>query len=178
MKGISAALGFLCVAFSAPAGAEVAIKRIEWHVLSEDAKHKAIYKPAQEWAQEPIRIVTRKPRAVITLVNKGPRLAEGILFRFAVSAKLVRIDRPDDTGVWTVPFWVDDHRVAWLKANETTDVNVDNLLLMTHFKKLFRAGFWPKAIRISAMVELRPGDSVPAPEEKDLAVVWTGEKKK
>jgi hypothetical protein len=172
---IASGSALLLALAAAAVRADVVVTGVDWVV--QPGGRGTAYQPAKEWKQAPASTLALKPRVVVTLENKGNTTEEAIVFSYAVSAKLVDIHTPDAEGVWTVPFLTEDHRIPWLRAGKNLDVRVDSLLLATYLRKVYRAGFWPKAIRIQVMPEARPGDAIQPPVEKELAVEWAAEKK-
>lgn len=141
---------------------EVILKEIRWELAQNGTRpgRPRKFDPIERWSQPPTARLARKPRAVITLANRGPKAAEGVLVRYAVSARLMRTDRSSPEGVWAVPFHVEERRVPRVKANELRRVPIDSLLLATHLKRMHLAGLWPDALKIQVMVDPRPGDTL------------------
>jgi len=155
-------LPLLGLALLAPAraSAEVILRDIRWHLSPRVKGESRKYLPIDRWEQAPAKKLAGKPRAVLTVVNRGPKPADGVLLRYAVSARLVRVGEADKPGVWTVPFWVEDRRIMRLKPNEAKDVPIDNLTLDIFLRKMLLAGYWPDMLRIQAIVEPKAGETL------------------
>lgn len=163
----------LLLLMAGPTRAEVVLKEVRWHVTSAGRGRKTVYAETDRWVQPPTAKLTSKPRAVATLVNRGPRPAEGVLLRYAVSARLVPISATQlAEGAWTIPFWVEERRVPWLKANQNKAVSINSMLLLTYLKRMYRAGYWPSAVRIQVMIEPRAGEALQPSVEQQLSVEW------
>lgn len=155
------------------ASSEVVLQNIHWHLLRKEQGKKDVYQEIDRWTQPPAAQIKNKPRAVISLLNRGPNRTQGVVFNYAISARVVEKDsKNEEAGTWTVPFWTEDRRIAWLKANQIKEVSVDNMLLATYLKRLYRAGFWPNAIKIDVMLEPRAGEKINPPIEKILPIIW------
>lgn len=134
------------------------------------------FKAADEWDQPPAGKVFIMPRVIITLVNHDAAPAEGVILRYSIKARVVNIKTPKEKGTWVVPIWVDRRRVPFLKPNQILDVPIDptgEVRLAISMKEMFRAGFWPNALSVQAMVEPRQGEDIAQKiSEKTLPVVW------
>ena len=140
-----------------PAAAEVILKDIQWRVAERRGQRK-VYRALERWEQAPSPTLKAKPRAVITLANRGPKPAEGVLLSYAVSARLAKVGSGGE-GVWAVPFWTEERRVMRLKPNEIREVPIDSLRLATYLRRSYRFGVWPDAIKLHVMIE--PSDGEP-----------------
>jgi len=169
-------LAGIFLALSGSAWGEVALKQARWFVVQNGKARRGGYRPAERWVQPPAARLSSKPRAVVTVVNRGPKPEEGVLLRYAISARLFRAGETGvGEGLWTVPFWVEERRVPRLKANEVKDIPIDSMLLITFLKRTFRAGFWLNALKIQVMVEPRIGDKLPERILEEVLPVDRGE---
>jgi len=154
-------VALLCAALTVGAGAasaELGVKEVQWQIPAPAKGGRKTFQSLEKWVQAPTARPGVKPRALVTLVNRGPKPAEGLVLCYAVAARLVKIGEPQKEGVWTVPFWREERRVPWVNANQTKDVPLDQMVLDIFLKRTFRAGYWPDALRIQVMVEPREGN--------------------
>jgi len=97
-------------------------------------------------------------RAVATLENKSAKNSGGIVVRVVVSARLIKTDASEQPGVWDLPFWLDERRVAQLKAGAKKDAPIPNIDLQKYLKHLYKTGYWVDALKIQLAVEPRAGE--------------------
>lgn len=158
--------------------AEVSLKEIHWGFWrgTKDRHAPQYLQEPDRWIQPPAGKVLTMPRVVVTLVNRGPAPAEGVVLRYAISARIVSIKTPGGRGTWGVPIWVDRRRVPFLKPNQSLDIQLDptgEMRLATSMKEMFRAGFWPDALNIQVMVEPRLGEDIAhKTSDRTLPVAW------
>jgi len=113
---------------------------------------------------------TNALRIVARLVNNGPLPVDAIVLRSAFSMRLTRPDKPGYQGVWVVPFWTDERRVAKIAANSFSDVVITNIDIMPVLKRLKDTNFWPDAIKVQLMSEPRQEDENPIVLEAEIKV--------
>ena len=157
---LRAALLLPLLVLSAPRGAaaEVLLKSIVWHTASTAKGDSRAYTPVERWVLPPGPRLPAKARALVTIVNRGPKAAEAVVLRYAVTARLVKLGEEGKEGVWTVPFWLEERRVSRVKPNQAKDVPIDHMLLEMFLKKAYRAGYWIDGLKIHVMVEPRAGE--------------------
>lgn len=97
-------------------------------------------------------------RAMAVLENKSAKNSDGIVVRVAVTARLVKVSAPEQPGVWDLPFWIDERRVAELKAGAKKEAAIPNIDLQKYLKRLQKTGFWIDALKIQLAVEPRAGE--------------------
>jgi len=116
--------------------------------------------------------LTGRLRAVAVLENKSSKSSGGIVLRVAVSARIVKTGAEAASGVWSVPFWLDERRVAELKTGGKKNVVIPNIELQNYLKRFSNTGFWVDALKIQLAVEPRAGEDLPSPiSEAALTVV-------
>ena len=160
MRRIVAALIGLALCMPSLVSAELVLRSVAWQLPAPSGAQPRGYRPIERWIQPPIARVPSKPRVVVTVANRGPKAAEGAVLRFVVTARQAKIGATSGEGVWTVPFYLSERRVARVKANETKEVPINDPFLDVFLKKTFRAGYWPDALRIQVMVEPRNGEGL------------------
>ncbi|HOX21946.1 MAG TPA: hypothetical protein PLL10_00665 [Elusimicrobiales bacterium] len=97
-------------------------------------------------------------RAMVSLENKTGKDSGGIVLRVAVSARLIRAASPEQPGVWDLPFWIDERRVAELKAGAKKEAPIPNIDLQKYLKRMQKTGYWIDALKIQLAVEPRAGE--------------------
>ena len=157
-------LPLLAFAFlaAAPASAELVIRDVTWQLApgrAEAGKPRG-FKPIERWVQPPTARLSAKPRALITVANRGPNAVDGMVLRYALSARLVKTTGPVAAGVWAVPFYLNERRVPRVGPNQVKEIPLNDLVLDVFLKKSYRAGYWPDALKIQVMVEPRAGEGL------------------
>ena len=97
---------------------------------------------------------------MVTVENRGPSAVDGMVLRYALSARLVKAGTEGQPGVWTVPFYLNERRVPRVRAGQVKEIPLNDLVLDVFLKKVYRAGYWPDALRIEVMVEPRAGEGL------------------
>ncbi|MBI4425400.1 MAG: hypothetical protein HY554_16845 [Elusimicrobia bacterium] len=149
----------LLAGLAGPACAEVVLRAVSWQLVSGAGSKPRGFKPIERWIQPPSGRLGAKPRALVTVVNRGPKPAEGVVLRYAVSARMTRVGSASE-GVWTVPFFLNERRVPRVGPNQVKEVPLNDLVLAVFLKKSFRSGYWPDAFKIQVMVEPRAGEEL------------------
>lgn len=155
------ALGLLVLASAAsPASAELVLRGISWQAPTPPGAKARGFTAIERWIQPAAAKLLRRPRAVITVANRGPKAAEGVVLRYAVTARMSKVGEEGKEGTWTVPFFLASVRVPRVGANQTKEVPLKDLVLDVFLKKSFRSGYWPDALKIQVMVEPRNGEGL------------------
>ena len=155
MRGALAVLGALVLC--SPARAEIRLAGIGWQRLVKHQGRSAGFEtlPAVSLSGS---TDSRRLRAKLTLLNGGPKSAEGILLRYCFAARLVpREGRA--AGVWAVPFMIEEKRVPKLGPNQSQEVALEPSLWGMYLRRLARTGFWPDRLRLQVMLEPRAGET-------------------
>ena len=160
MRRILRALWVLALVSPLPASAELVLRSVSWQLPSAKGASRRGYQPIERWIQPPSAKVVSRPRVMVTVVNRGPKPAEGAVLRYAIAARQFKIGQTGGEGTWTVPFYLAERRVARVGANEVKEVPINDLVIDVFLKKAFRAGYWPDALRIQVMVEPRSGEGL------------------
>jgi len=164
-KRIIAAAVLLCAPCLSPASsAEVILKEIRWQVTPSTLSRKPTWHDAAGWLQPPGSRLERQPRILVALLNRSAGPDEAVLLRYAVSARLVRIQ--DDgaaaaEGTWVIPFILEERRVPKIRGNDVLLVPIyfNRAVFSAYILRMRRAGFWPDTLRLQVMVEPRPGEN-------------------
>lgn len=174
LKMFVVAAGVWALGGKASVSAEVVLRGVRWYVVDSTERGRGQRTEVSSWKEPPGLEVRAKPQAVLVVANRGPKAEEGVLLRYAVSGRVVRIADAGSEGVWTVPFWVEEKRIPVLKSNQTKEIWIEELSLRMrrHLRRLYRAGFWLKAIKIQIVAEPRQKQSFDAQRilEQELPV--------
>lgn len=156
MKRVLSVLAFAALA-AASAGAEILLDGVSWQKGKADGVRQVIWEDAGKVIDGPPKLDTRL-RARLTLKNRGPKAAEGILVRYSMTARIMPAEGGKTEGSWAIPFVVDEKRVPKVGPNKTQDVYLTTSpALELYFNKLSRAGWWPDRVKLQVMIEPHPG---------------------
>jgi hypothetical protein len=151
---------FVAAAFAAAttgaASAEVALESVHWQVGHVEAGRVAFWQDIKSLPAAP------KPadrmRARLVLKNDGPRVEEGLLLRYSLTARVLSADGAAADGAWAVPFIVDERRVPKVGAEKAIDVPIDaGAAVDLYLRRVARAGWRPDRIKIQVMLEPHRG---------------------
>lgn len=174
MKGcfFGAARAAILVAAAAPLHAEVSLESAGWQAAKVERSRVARFSDAASVTIFDERLESRL-RGKAVLKNRGPKAAEGLLLRYAVTARLVKAaPTREAAGVWAVPFTIDERRVAKIAPNNVLEVPLSLLPgLELYVKRLARHGFRPDRLRLQVMIEPRDGAELPQMAESLLEVL-------
>jgi hypothetical protein len=156
------ALGAAVAAFLASASTawpDIVIQDIRWQLAPASNGRKAGFRDAAGWFAPPDSKPAARPRVLATLANRSRDAEEAVLLRFAVSARLARVEGGE--GTWGVPFILDDRRIPKVNGSavHSVPIPINRAVLDGFLKRMRRSGFWPDALRVEVMVEPRPGDA-------------------
>ena len=170
MKRAVSALILAFAAFTAAgARAELFLESVSWQRARVEPGRAAIWEDTTHMADGPPRLDSRL-RARVSLKNRGPKAAEGILLRYSMTGRVVPAEGAGE-GAWGVPFKVDEQRVPKVGPNQTQDVFLTTSPpLELYMSKLARAGWWPDRVKLQVMVEPHRGASPVKPLESVLEV--------
>jgi hypothetical protein len=156
MKAVLAGcLSFLAVA----AYAGVSVKDIKWQAANPVASGKAVFLDVPSLSLADIAKSGGKVRLVVHLVNTGAAKDGGRVLRCAFSMRLAK-EGSAEPGVWTVPFSIDERRIAMVSPGEPVEVTVSHTGLQNYLKRMAGTGFRPDRLRASVMLEPRRGDTL------------------
>lgn len=138
---------------AAGARAELLLEGVSWQRGRVEKARVASWADAGRLIDAPPRLETRV-RARLTLKNRGPVAAEGILLRYSMTARVAPIAGEQLDGVWGIPFMVGEKRVPKVGPNMTQDVFLTTSpALELYLAKLGRAGWWPDRVKLQVMIE-------------------------
>lgn len=136
-----------------PARAELMLQEVSWEAAAPVKGKPSLFIAVETFKTQPSEPKRSKLRAKLTLKNRGPKAVEGILLRYALTARLAQADSSSE-GTWAVPFTVEEKRVPRIGANQILDVALGpSPMIDLYLKKLGRTGFWPDELKIQVMIE-------------------------
>lgn len=138
---------------AAGARAELFLDGVSWQRGRVEKARVAAWDDADKLVDGPPKLETRM-RARVTLKNRGPKAAEGILLRYSMTARVAPAAGGRAEGSWAIPFWVDEKRVPKMGPNKTLDVYLTTSpALELYLAKLARVGWWADRMKIQVMIE-------------------------
>ncbi|PIR19328.1 MAG: hypothetical protein COV48_02640 [Elusimicrobia bacterium CG11_big_fil_rev_8_21_14_0_20_64_6] len=162
MKRLSLSVLAFAAFTAASARAELSLVNVSWQRAQVAGARVVSWEDAEKLTDGPPKINTRL-RARLTLKNRGPVAAEGILLRYSLTGRVSPVAEDKAEGVWGIPFSVDEKRVPKVGPNKRLDVYLTTSpALELYLAKLGRAGWWPDRLKIQVMIEPHRG-AVPSP---------------
>ncbi len=156
LKRVLSVLAFAAFA-AAGARAELFLESVSWQRGRVEKGRVASWDDATRLVDAPPKLETRL-RARLTLKNRGPKAAEGVLLRYSMIGRLLPLAGEAPEGAWGVPFLVDEKRVPKVGPNKTLDVFLTTSpALELYLAKLSRAGWWADRVKLQVMIEPHPG---------------------
>ena len=141
----------------ASARADILLDSVSWQMGKANGVHPVTWEDTSKLVDGPPRLDARL-RARLTLKNRGPKAAEGILLRYSMTARIQPASGDKPEGVWAIPFMVDEKRVPKVGPNNLLEVFLTTSpSLELYLNKLSRAGWWPDRVKIQVMVEPHRG---------------------
>ena len=140
-----------------PAGAEINLQKIGWQLqkrvrgVAPKAKAEEVSSARLEGAKLPGKLEAR-----ITLLNRGPKPAEGILLKYSVAARIAPRGKRE-AGAWAVPYMIGERRVPRVGANQLKHVPLDLGILSSYLLGVQRTGFAADSLKVQVMLEPHPG---------------------
>lgn len=157
MKRAASALILAFVGIAAGARAELLLDNVSWQRARVEKSRVVSWEDAGLVVDGPPKFDTRL-RARLTLKNRGPIAAEGILLRYSMTGRIAPVAGAKAEGAWGIPFMVDEKRVPKVGPNKTQDVFLTTSpALELYLNKLTRAGWWPDRVKLQVMIEPHPG---------------------
>jgi hypothetical protein len=151
-----AVLAFAAFA-AAGARAELFLESASWQRARADKGAAVVWEDVSSLADAAPKLDARL-RARVTLKNRGPKSAEGILLRYSMTGRVAPTADPKGEGAWGIPFMVDEKRVPKIGPNKTLDVYLTTSpALELYLAKLARAGWWPDRVKLQVMIEPHRG---------------------
>lgn len=151
----------VAAAGAAPAFAELVLEGAGW-------QKGRVERPARPPKYEDVAAVKlpeRGParlRAKAALKNRGPKSVEGILLRYAVSARLIAA-REDVAAQaeWALPFSVDERRVPKIGPNQVLEVPLTvSPALEDYLKRIKRQGMRANGLKVQVQIDTHAGGAV------------------
>lgn len=161
------------LALAVPGAAQITIRDVRWQ-LAQGRSQLRVHTDLDRWLLPPGPAERARPLVRVTLANGAARPETAVLLRYAFSARLRRIGVQGD-GTWTVPFLVEERRIPNVpgRAEKPVRLYVNRVAFHAYLKRMYRAGFWPDALKVEVMVEPRPGETLDGRiAERVLTVRW------
>lgn len=156
MKRLLAVLALAALS-AAGARAELLLDGVSWQRARVEKTRVAAWEDVDKLADGPPKLDARL-RARLTLKNRGPVAAEGILLRYSMTGRVAPVSGGKPEGAWGIPFMVDEKRVPKVGPNKTLDVYLTTSpALELYLAKLARAGWWPDRVKLQVMIEPHQG---------------------
>lgn len=146
---------------AAPARAEVQLQSVRWQQLAREKTQSARPLDVTQLALKDGAPLTGRIVAKVKLLNRGPQV-EGILLRYAMTAKVARVQDPKHPAVWALAYSLDEKRVPKIGANQFLETTLDPTALTDlYLRKLYREGYWPTELKLQVMLEPRKDNTEP-----------------
>lgn len=169
MKRLLLVLAFAALG-AAGARAELFMENLTWQRARVSGARVVAWEDITHLSDAPPKLNARL-RARLTLKNRGPRPAEGILLRYSMTGRVSPAAGEAVSGEWAVPFMVDEKRVPKVGPNKTQDVYLTTSpALNLYLARIARAGWWPDRVRLQVMVEPHHGEGSVTTMESVLEV--------
>lgn len=170
MKSASRGLTLALLLCASAAAAEVQVQAVSWQRLEAEKGKPTKAEDVRELKLEPGKTVKGRLLARLALVNRGAA-ADGVLLRYAMTAKVANLERPEEPAVWSVPFMIDEKRVARAGANSVFETTVDpTTMLAIYLARVYREGYWPVELKLQVMAAPRKGAGALKVVEQTLPV--------
>lgn len=160
LKKLSVLLAVM-LALSAPAFSQMGITGINWEISRLQGKNRGPFVPVSQLRAAPEARFTGHLRALVALKNPSARAAEGLVLRYALSLRLLKVGEPPEKAFWGVPYFVEEVRVSKVGSGSEYKAKVIRFELQSQLNKLRGSGFTPVALKLEVMLAPRQGD-VPA----------------
>lgn len=100
------------------------------------------------------------PKILISadITNNFKENAEAIILKYAISFHVKDSDSED--GIWTVPVWLDEVRIAIIKPGQTKNIDIPNIKIAEFLKRFRAAGLSPDKIKADLMIEPHKNDKI------------------
>jgi len=141
------------------ASAELSLDGVQWQAARVERGRVAAWQDVKVVANAPPKILNRL-RVHLLLKNRGAKPVEGVLLRFAMTARLSPMEGAPTEGSWAIPFAIGEKRVPYVGANKTVEVTLDpGDDLVIYLRRMVRAGWWPDRLKMQVMLDLHPGSA-------------------
>jgi hypothetical protein len=147
-----------CLFLVSSAYAGVTVKDIKWQSAPTVHSGKAVFIDTQSLSISDVA-KSGKVRLAVRLLNTGAAKENGRVLRCVFSLHLIQKGSADP-GLWTVPFSMDERRIAVIAPGIPMEITVQRTELQNYLKRLADTGFTPDRLRASVMLEPRRGDKL------------------
>ena len=143
--------------WAASARAELLLEAVSWQRARVTGTRVTAWEDVGQLIDGPPKLDARL-RARVTLKNRGPVAAEGILLRYSMTGRVSPVADEKSEASWAIPFMVDEKRVPKVGPNKTLDVFlVTSPALELYLAKIARAGWWADRVKLQVMIEPHAG---------------------
>ncbi len=158
-KNMATCALLICMCF-AGLSAQITIGDINWEISKAAGTKRLPFENVKEVLIKPESKINEKFRILVAVRNEGDKVVEGLVLRYALNFRIVKLNSPDDTAIWSVPFHVEELRISKIKPSGLQTVKIINTSINKELKKLRNNGFWIDAIGMEIMIEPRKGDDL------------------
>ncbi|MCK5583057.1 MAG: hypothetical protein KAI33_04670 [Elusimicrobiales bacterium] len=148
---------FIC---SADLSSQITIRDINWQVSKVAGTKRAPFVKVKEVLIKPEGKINKKVRIIVSVANEGDKIVEGLVLRYALNFRIIKLNSAEDTAIWSVPFRIEELRISKIKPSGLQMVKIINTSINKELKKLRNNGFWIDAIGMEIMIEPRKGDDL------------------
>jgi hypothetical protein len=149
----------ICLCFSG-LYSQITIEDVNWQISKAAGAKRLPFVKIKEVSIKPEGKINEKLRILVSVRNEGDKVVEGLVLRYALKFKIVKLNSVDDTAIWSVPFRIEEVRISKIKSNSSQMVKIINTGINKELKKLRNNGFWIDAIGVEIMIEPRKGDDL------------------
>ena len=154
---VSLILFLMCLA-NLPA--QITIKNIDWQTSKgRGTKRKPFISVKDITLKQDIK-TNEKLRVLISIRNDSDKDIEGLVLRYSLNFRIIKLNSKDDYFIWSVPFRIEELRVSKIKALSSHSVKIINTNLNNELKKFKNSGFWVDALAVKIMIEPRKGNDL------------------
>ncbi len=157
-RAVPALILTLATLWAASVRAELLLEAVSWQRARVSGARVVAWEDIGQIIDGPPKLDARL-RARLTLKNRGPVAAEGILLRYSMTGRVAPIAGEKPETAWAIPFMVDEKRVPKVGPNMTQDVFLTTSpALELYLAKLARAGWWADRMKLQVRIEPHPGE--------------------
>lgn len=154
LKSVSVSLIIFFMCF-ANLPAQITIKDIDWQISKgRGTKRKPFISVKNIELKQDVK-TNEKLRVLISIHNDSDKDIEGLVLRYSLNFRIIKLNYEDESAIWSVPFRIEELRVSKIKALSSHTVKIINANLNNELKKFKNSGFWVDAVAVKIMIEPR-----------------------
>ncbi|MCG2725783.1 MAG: hypothetical protein L6420_05935 [Elusimicrobia bacterium] len=158
-KSAVSCLALIVICFSG-LSAQITIQNIDWQVSKARGTKRLPFVGMKKVLIKPKSKISEKIRILVSVLNEGDKIVEGLVLRYSLNFRIVKLNSADDTAIWSVPFRIEELRISKICPSCSQTVKIINTGISNELKKLKNNGFWIDAIGMEIMIEPRKGDDL------------------